>query len=551
MEQVIAKIVSELYGVDVTPVLTRPEPQFGDYATNVAMQLAKQVGDNPRAIAERIAEALAETGEYKAVEVAGPGFINIKLSDAALLELMRREPEAIRAGKTVVIETNNPNPFKAMHIGHGYNAILADTMANLYAVSGARVRRVSYHGDVGLHVGKSMWAILRDTGGDAAKLEAIAPGDRNRYMSKMYAEGSRAHKDDEQAKLEIDELAKQSFVLDDPQYKAIYELCAQWSYDAIDAIVAQLGNQPIERRYVESETEAPGKELIIAHTPEVFTLSDGAYIFEGSKYGSFDNAYIGSNGNGLYGAHDMGLVQLKHADYPNLDESVVVTGNEQGAYFKGVIAASELAIPELKGKLFNYPTGLVKLSTGKMSSRDGDVLEIGWLFDEFGQAVKARGGEPTDELVAGALRYQFLKVKVGGDVVFDVGEAVSLTGNTGSYLQYTHARARSILAKVGANSSVQGETLYGVPAKVRSEDRALVRKLGEYSEAVNIATRSLEPHHICNYLFELAQEFNRYYEKNQVVGDEHEAHRAGLVAVYADTIKAGLGILGIVAPEKL
>lgn len=542
MDKKIAQLVQETYGVETDVKLTRPEPQFGDYATNVALQLAKPLGKSPRDIAQQLADKLNETGEFEKVDVAGPGFINLTLTGDGLLDLTKREPIPGRAGQTVVIETNNPNPFKAMHIGHGYNAILADTLANLYAVDGAKVHRVSYHGDVGLHVGKSMWAILKETGGDITKLEAIPAEERNRFMSRMYAEGSKAHKESEQAKKEIDELAKQSFVLDDPDYKAVYELCAKWSYDDIDRIVARLGNVPIERRYVESETEEPGKRLIIEHTPDVFTKSDGAYVFEGSKHGSFDNAYIGSNGNGLYGAHDMGLIQLKYADYPDLSESVVVTGNEQGDYFKGVIAASELAIPELRGKLKNFPTGLVKLSTGKMSSRTGDVLEIGWLFDQFAAAIRERGGEPTDEIVAGALRYQFLKVKIGGDVVFDVSEAVSLTGNTGSYLQYAHARAKRILEKIDGVI---------MPTSVRDEDRLLVRKLGEYREIVTLATQTLEPHHICTYLFELAQEFNRYYEKNQVIGSEHEQHRAGLVAVYADTLRAGLMILGIAAPEKM
>lgn len=542
MDKKIAQIVHDTFAVDVDVQVTRPDPQFGDYATNVALQLAKPLGKNPREIADTLAQALRESGDYNDVTVAGPGFINITLGGDALLALTRREPIPARAGTEIVIETNNPNPFKAMHIGHAYNAILADTMANLLAVDGARVRRVSYHGDVGTHVGKSMWAILKETEGDVTQLEAIAPEERNKFMSKMYAEGSRAAKESEQVKKEVDELAKQSFKLDDPTYKAIYDLCAQWSYDEIDAIVARLGNVPIERRYVESETEEPGKKLIVEHTPEVFTESDGAYIFEGSKYGSFDNVYIGSHGNGLYGAHDMGLVQLKYADYPGLSESIVVTGGEQGAYFKGVIAASELAIPELKGKLKNYPTGLVKLTTGKMSSRTGDVVEIGWLFDQFRAAIEERGGVADEEIIAGALRYQFLKVKIGSDVVFDVNEAVSLTGNTGSYLQYSHARARRILEKI------ESVTL---PTAVREEDRLLVRKLGEYREIVEVATQSLEPHHICNYLFDLAQEFNRYYEKNQVVGSEYEQHRAGLVALYADTLRAGLMILGIAAPEKM
>ncbi|MBP6038040.1 MAG: arginine--tRNA ligase [Candidatus Saccharimonas sp.] len=539
---VIGKAVQELFDISVIVTLERPDPKYGDIATNVAMQLAKSLAKNPREIADKLAVELQKNDMFTEVVVAGPGFINVRLTDSAVMQLIRAEPARARQGKVVVIETNNPNPFKAMHIGHAYNAILADTMANLYALSGATVKRVSYHGDVGLHVGKAMWAVLRDTGGDVAKLNAIHPDERNKYMSTMYAAGSRAYDESDEAKREIDELARQSFLLDDMAYKTIYELCKAWSFEDIDKLVARLGNVPIIRRYVESETEAPGKKVIVDHTPDVFTLSNGAYIFEGSKHGSFDNAYIASNGNGLYGAHDMGLVQLKYADFPDMDECVVVTGNEQGAYFTGVIAACELAIPALKNKLFNYPTGLVKLSTGKMSSRSGDVLEVGWLFDEFSEAIRQRGGVPNEGIVAGALRYQFLKVKIGSDVVFDINDAVSLTGNTGNYLQYAYARAKSILQKT--NKIV-------IPTTFRSEDRLLARKLSEYVEVIDRATHALEPHVICTYLFELAQEFNRYYETNKVIGSEHEVQRVGIVAIYADTLKAGLAVLGITAPEKM
>jgi len=498
--------------------------------------------DTPRSIAEKLAEKLAETGEYEAVEVAGPGFINIRLKAAALLAEIKKEPQPTRAGETVVIETNNPNPFKAMHIGHAFNAVLGDTVANLLAVSGARVYRVSYHGDVGLHVGKSMYSLLKFADGDFSKIELIPETEHNSFMSKMYAEGSKAYKEDEAAKKEIDELAKQSFAPSDALYAQIYELCKSWSFAGIDAIVARLGNIPTERRFLESDADARGVAMVKKNVPKVFQESDGALIFKGSEYGSFDNAFVASNGNGLYGARDIGLMQLKNEQY-HPSKSYIITGAEQGAYFKGVIAAAGLIWPEQKDVTVNIPTGLVKLTTGKMSSRDGDVIEISWLFDEFKKAIEARGGEASDEIVAGALRYQFLKVKIGSDVVFDVNEAVSLTGNTGSYLQYAHARARRILEKTSSDSQI--------PETIHDEDRALVRKLGEYSDVVGQSMKTLEPHHLCTYLFELAQEFNRYYEKNQVVGDEHEQHRAGLVALYADTLKAGLTILGIHAPEKM
>lgn len=542
MEQAISKIVKNAYDIAIVPALTRPEPQFGDWATNVALQLAKQVGDNPRKIAERIAEKLAETGEYEAVEVAGPGFINITLKAEELLAQTKREPISTRAGKTIVIETNNPNPFKAMHIGHGMNAVVGDTVANLLAVSGASVYRVSYHGDVGLHVGKSMYALLKFADGDFAKIEQIPEAEHNSFMSKMYAEGSKAYKEDDAAKKQIDELAKQSFSPSGVLYAQIYELCKKWSFDGIDALVARLGNRPTVMRFLESDADARGVPTVRKNVPRVFQESNGAIIFPGSRYGSFDNAYVASNGKGLYGARDIGLIQLKNEQF-HASEYYIVTGEEQAAYFRGVTAAAEQIWGDELGKIINIPTGLVKLSTGKMSSRDGDVLEVTWLFDEFKKAIMARGGEAREDIVAGAIRYQFLKVKIGSDVVFDVNEAVSLTGNTGSYLQYAYARARSILAKVSSD--------FMMPETVRTEDRALVRKLGEYSEAVELAIQQLEPHHICNYLFELAQEFNRYYEKNQVVGSDYERHRAGLVVLYADTLRAGLTILGIHAPEKM
>lgn len=542
MEQKIAVVVKELYGLDSSPVVTRPEPQFGDAATNVALQLAKQLDKSPREVATEIAERLRETDEYDKVEVAGPGFINITLGVQALLDAMREEPVPTRAGQTIVIETNNPNPFKAMHIGHAFNAILGDTIANLLAVSGARVYRVSYHGDVGLHVGKSMYALLRYADGDFSKIEAIPEVERNSFMSKMYAEGSRAYKEDEAAKGEIQDLAEQSFEPKTALYAQIYDCCKAWSFDQIDRTVARLGNVPTERRFLESDADYRGVMTVKKHVPNVFQESNGALIFKGSEHGAFDNAFVSSNGRGLYAARDLGLMQLKDEQYHPM-HSYIVTAEEQRDYFKGVIAAAELVWPDKKGVTVNISTGTVKLATGKMSSRDGDVVEIAWLFDEFASAITARGGEPTDQIVAGALRYQFLKVKIGSDVVFDINEAVSLTGNTGSYLQYAHARARRILEKVTAVPSY--------PTELFQEDRALVRKLGEYHEVVARAYRLLEPHHVCTYLFELAQEFNRYYEQHHVVGSEHEAHRTGLVAVYADTLQAGLNTLGIVAPETM
>lgn len=544
MDIKISQVVRDLFDTDIDVVLTRPDAQFGDYATNVAMQLARPLSKNPREIAEQIAATLRETGDFAEVSVAGPGFINVHLSDGALLALLENESVKHRQSDTVVIETNNPNPFKAMHIGHAFNAILADTVANLLEGDGAKTHRVSYHGDVGAHVGKSMWSLLRYIDGDIERLHAVPPQDRNTFMSRMYAEGARAYKEDEQAKVEIDELTQQSFTLDDPLYKEAYETCKLWSFEDIDRIVARLGNKPIEKRYLESAADSLGVKTVREHVGDVFIESDGALVFPGRQYGSFDNAFVTSKGRGLYGARDLGLMQLKNNDY-HANKSYIVTAEEQRDYFRGVIKAAELCLPDLKDVTVNISTGTVKLTTGKMSSRTGDVVEINWLFEKIGEAIIERGGEATDDIIAGALRYQFLKVRIGSDVVFDVNEAVSIHGNSGSYLQYAHARARSVLDK-------STHTALAVTAIVlEPSERSLVRKLSEYSAIVEAAQQELMPHQVCTYLYELAQEFNRFYEKNKVIGDDREQERISLVSQYAGTLKQGLELLGIHAPESM
>ncbi len=538
----IEQIVKSSFSVDAKLELTRPDAQFGDYASNIALQLAKDLGRNPREIAEDLVGKITELPDVASAEVAGPGFINIRLHDSVLERLADGRPSLSRQTETVVIETNNPNPFKAMHIGHAMNAIVADTVANLLEASGARTYRVSYHGDVGLHVGKSMYALLRYAEGDPQKLLGVPEVGRNDFMSRMYAEGSRAYNEDEVAKGEIVELARQSFTRQDPIYAAVYDTVFNWSFDEIDANMRRLGNKPVERRFLESEADLRGVKIVKDNVPGVFQESDGALIFKGSEHGSFDNAFVSSSGQGLYAARDLGLIQLKNEQYhPN--KSYIVTAEEQRDYFKGVLTAAGLCFPDLKDVTINIPTGMVKLSTGKMSSRDGGIVTIAWLFDQVAEAIRARGAEPTESVVAGALRYAFLKVRIGGDIVFDINDSVSIQGNSGPYLQYAHARACSILEKAGDFTVMPGE--------YDAAERSLLRKIVEYAGVAEKAQAELLPHYICTYLYELAQEFNRFYEHARIIGDEREAFRLALVRRYRDTLASGLKLLGIEALERL
>jgi arginyl-tRNA synthetase len=318
-----------------------------------------------------------------------------------------------------------------------------------------------------------------------------------------------------------------------------------WSFEEIATNVARLGNKPVEKKFLESDADACGVKIVRDHTPGVFEESDGgALIFRGSDHGGFDNVFVGSNGLGLYGARDVGLIALKREQY-HPDKSYIVTAEEQKDYFKGVLAAAALITPDEADVTTNISTGTVKLTSGKMSSRDGDVIEIGWLFEQIAEAINARGGEVTDDVVAGALRYAFLRVRIGGDVVFDINESVSIQGNSGPYLQYAHARASSILAKASGVPETAPDGEFDVT------ERALLQKLTEYTEVVEKATNELLPHTICNYLYELSQAFNHFYEHAKVIGDDRESTRLWLVEKYRSTLAGGLEILGIVAPERL
>ncbi|HYG84311.1 MAG TPA: arginine--tRNA ligase [Verrucomicrobiae bacterium] len=546
----ITEKVQQLLNVSTKPIIGPARAEFkADYGLP-CFPFARELKKSPQAIAQQVAEGLQHESIQK-IEAVG-GFVNFTLQPQVLAssidEVTRLEgrygEQSHYQGQVQVIETNNPNPFKDMHIGHAYNSIVADTIANLLELGGGDVHRVSYHGDVGLHVGKSMWAILKYAEGDITKLEAIVPAERASFLSKMYVEGAGAYEEDPLEKQQIELLAKQSFILDDPFYQQVYEMCKQWSFDYLDEIIATIGSKHVEKRYLERQADELGRKIVEAHD-EVFEKSEGATIFPGEKYDLHTRVFISSRGTTLYEARDLGLMQLKNQDF-NPDMSYIVTAEEQREYFRVVFKAAELVLPELGGKTTNIPHGTVKLSTGKMSSRTGKVLNIEWIFNALRESILQRSPDTTalDETITGALRYAMLKVKIGGDIIFDINEAVSLEGNSGPYLQYAYARGRSILAKL----SVAPATELG---NITADEHQLIMKLLQYPSVTTKAVAELAPHLICTYLYELTQQFNRFYEANRIIGHEREAERAYMVNAYTLILQNSLGVLGIPSPERL
>jgi arginyl-tRNA synthetase len=544
---IVTAACKKLFNVVIEPELTRPDEQFGDYATNAALRLSKELGRNPREVAAAIAEEIAGGTAIEA-SVAGPGFINLRLPDETLWQLARTDPAKRLAGKTVVAEYSDPNPFKVLHAGHLYTSIVGDAIASLLERAGASVHRVNFGGDVGLHVGKTMWAIIKRLGGENPdKLAEIPEDKRAEWMAEAYIEGTNAYEDDADAKQQIIALNKRVYQLHsdddhDSPFAHIYWTARTWSYDYFDDFYARIGST-FEKYYPESSVAELGLATVKAHTGKVFEESDGAVIFRGEDHGLHTRVFINSEGIPTYEAKDVGLIMTKWQDY-HFDKSVVITGNEQEQYMSVVLKAIEQFEPKLAAATSHLTHGMVKLQGGvKMSSRKGNILRAVDVLDAAFQANKQATGQESEETALAAVKYAFLKNRIGGDIIYNPEESVALEGNSGPYLQYAHARARSILAKAGEISEAV-ETL-------EADERSLLRKLGEYHEVVDRAAEELMPHHVCSYLYELAQTFNRFYEHNRVLEDPRQNVRLNLVGQYADTLKDGLELVNITAPERM
>ena len=611
----LTAIIEKVFGVTGVAVELAPAPEGtgADFATNVAMRLAKPVGKAPREVAEDLRRDLAASGELMGVEVtvAGPGFLNFRLG---LAELKRQADEVVSrlgaaeglvqdyAGKMVVAEFSDPNPFKVLHVGHLYTSVVGEAISRLLECAGAKVARANFGGDVGLHVGKTLWAV-RERGYQPEDLTI-------ERIAECYVEGTRAYEENEAAKAEITRLNKVLYAIaergegdaveaegevagaasadetelaDDKELAQLYWRGRELSYEYFKEFYARIGVK-FDKFYPESAVAGRGLEEVRGHLGTVYEESDGAVVYRGEKVGLHTRVFINREGVPTYEAKDVGLLFTKWDDW-KFDESVVITGNEQKDYMRVVLASVREYAPELVERTQHLTHGLVKLAGNvKMSSRKGNFIKAVDVLDgveellrregraksEEGQEVLAEGqkdrGERVDpRLVLAAVKYAFLRYKMGGDIIFDPQESVSMTGNSGVYLLYSAVRAKKILAKVEGGAeilnkkAVQKEGNRGLSKKVVQEnpaetaefERKLYKKIVQYGEVLPAAIREKAPHKICTYLYELAQEFSRFYEAVPVAGSAREQERVELVRADLAIMQHGLGLLGIEIPEEM
>ncbi len=507
----------------------------GDFMTNAALVTARQFKRSPGEIADLLIAYILEQKleEIERVEKAGPGFINFYLSKdfykKSIAEIINTNDDFGKSelfkGEKVIVEHTDPNLFKEFHIGHLMPNVIGTSIANLFKWNGAEVKQACYQGDVGLHVAKAVWAM------------------KNGLTEDPYVLGNKAYEQDEKAKQEIVEINKAIYKRTDPEINKLYDKGRKESLEYFEAIYKRLGTK-FDLHFFESETAKIGERVVKENVGEVFTESDGAIVFHAEKYDEslHTRVFINSEGLPTYEAKELGLAKLKFQKFP-YTKSVVVTGNEIKEYFRVLLAAMKFIYPDLRNMTKHLPHGMLRLPSGKMSSRTGDIITADTLINDVKKVIEAGGNKATDEIAMAAIKYMILKSGIGGDIIFELDKSVSTEGDSGVYLQYAFARSNSLLEKAGKRGDAQAE---------RDNTHEIEKLLYRFPEIVKRAGHEYAPHFITTYLIELAGSFNNFYAHEQVIGDSPEAlYRLAIVEAFKIVLKNGLTILGIPTQERM
>ncbi len=537
----------------------------GDYATNVALVSAKSAKIQPLVLAEKIVEYLkgqCVTGAHK-IEIAGPGFINFFVDPDILHEELLnaiKNPDLnkknidgySRWGETkkttqeeILIEYTSPNLFKPLHVGNLVGNIIGESIARLYEFGGYTVRRLNYPSDIGLTVAKGVWGIKK-TGGDPQDISALG---------EAYRVGNDAYENGGEEKAEIDTINIALYNKSSEELNAIRETGIETSKRRLEEICNILGTS-FDKEIRESEAGIVGTEIVKKNTGIIFEESGGAIIYRGEKFGLHTRVFLNSRGLPTYEAKELGNFALKQKAYPKWSSSLVVTGNEQTEYFKVVFSAIKEVFAEAKDRtLIHIPTGFLTLSTGKMSSRKGNVLTGESIIEDLRvaareKAIDSRSNDvPTlaKQVAVAALKYQILKHGLGSDIVFDKEKSLSFDGDSGPYLQYTHARICSVLEKA---KEVGIECGLAQTPEIPIELERLVYR---FPEVVTEIRESHSPHTLVTYLTELAGSFNTFYSHEKIANknDQYAPYKMLITDVTRLTLRNGLYLLGIEAPEKM
>lgn len=565
MKQIIAEEIKKaLESLGITAkdvVVLYPEvPEHGDFATSAALAHAKEANMSPKALAEKLAEQLKKQKiEYvEGIEIAGPGFINFRLSRDYFANTVSDILDAKEKfgtnknlkGKKVIVEFTDPNLFKEFHIGHLMSNAIGESLARILEWNGASVTRMCYQSDVGLNVAKAMWGMQKNSADMPAPTEPLA--EKTEFLGESYVVGAKAYAADAAAKTEIDDLNKLIYQKS-PQILDLYNWGKEVSLAHFEEIYKTLGTK-FDVNVLESEVADEGLKIVKASS--IFQESEGAVVFKGEDYGLHTRVFVTSQGLPTYEAKELGLIKKKFKSYKP-DESISITGNEQNDYFKVVLKAFELIKPEEAKKMIHISHGMMRLSSGKMSSREGNIVTGESLINDTREAVYEKMKErnmPEDQkektattIAVAAIKYSILKQAPGNDIVYDIANSTSFEGDSGPYLQYAHTRALSVLAKAkleGITSSSDKPTV-----AVSTVEKLLSR----FPDVVSRAHEHRAPQLIVTYLTELASAFNAFYAGTKIADAKsvEAPYNAALTEAFGAVMKNGLHLIGVGVPEKM
>jgi len=582
----------------------------GDYSTNVAMVYKI----DPEKIKELIDKNLPKGIEK--IEIKNK-FINFYLSQEFFTDNIKNilnqsasrwknwGKNKILAGQKIMVEYTDPNPFKPFHIGHLMSNAIGESVSRIVEFSGAKIVRANYQGDVGPHVAKAIYELMKHPNlpltspqlSSCKEEEELGSGSGEagggewaQFIGECYVKGNQAYENDENIKKEIDEINKKIYTREDKKINQIYDWGRKITLDAFEEIYKLLGTK-FDKYYFESQMASIGVKIVKENTRksllagrQVFEKSDGAIIFKAEKFDSklHTRVFVNSQGLPTYEAKELGLALTKFKKNlfgKKLDLSIVLTGKEQYDYMRVVAKAISLMHPNLENKMKHIPHGLMTLPTGKMSSRKGNAVTGESLIKDSLIAIRKKikdrdFSESERKQIArmvgvSAIKYSILKSAIESDIIYDFEKSISFEGDSGPYLQYTAVRANSILEKAKEFSSpakgrwpevggVSTPSALGISPLTGGEKKErevlnLERLLYQFPEIAERAYQDFAPHHIATYLTKLASAFNTFYGNTKILDENNKNinYHLDLVKAFYQTMKNGLWLLGIETPDRM
>lgn len=535
----------------------KPDKKMGDLSL-ACFDIAKTIGKNPAEATGSLAEKI-KSKKYKAV-AAGPYLnfvVNPDIVVGGLKEIGKNKYGENKKGekKKVMIEYSNANTHKEYHVGHLRNIAYGDSVNRILKANGYNAIPVSYINDFGIHVAKTLWFYKKHFNEDLKK--KLIWNTDGELLGKLYALACVTIDNNPELKKEVGAVMKKIESRQGEEYE-LWKKTREWSIKQFDEIYKELGvkfNKPI---FYESEVIDEGHEMVKKLLSRgILEKSLGATIADLGKYNLGILVVLRSDGTALYPVADIALAIKKFKDY-NLDKSVYVVDIRQGQYFKQLFKLLELL--GYKQEMMHLGYDFVKLPSGMMSSRTGNIITYELLKADMlahtKEETKKRHedwSEDKIEIVAqkiafGAMKFEMIKVAKEQVITFDMEEAVRFDGFTSAYLQYTYARANSIIRKSGVRTGK-----YAVKNLKEAKEKNLIFKLLQYPEIIAKAGIKYDPSEIAKYLFETAQMFNDYYHSIQVLGAEEEVKKArlGLIVSTMNVLQNGLYLLGIDTVEEM